>query len=377
MPNPALRCWVAALALASAAGAAEPASPTPTPAATPATTPPAGPTSSQAAGAVSEIAPGVHLLRGMFVPGQQPDGNTVLFTAPDGLIVVDTGRHAAHTRQILAFAADRKLPLRAIVNTHWHLDHVAGNALLRREAPDVAVWSSGAIDGALTGFLANSRRQLEEMLRDPQLPAADAAAFRDEIERIDAGPLLAPTERVTAAGRRTLAGRELVFGLTDHAVTAADVWLFDPATRVLVAGDLVTLPAPFLDTACPAHWQATLAELMNTNFALLVPGHGPVMNRAQVATYQRAFTDLVACATAPGATGNGSGAAEAAKASKQACIEGWITDLGALLPESEHRFTRAMVDYYVDQHLRGDPARNARLCGEAWPAAAAPSPTAR
>src|SRR5690349_2506517 len=47
-----------------------------------------------------EVAPGVHLLRGAFVPGSQPDGNTVILKAPDGLIVIDTGRHAAHTQRI-------------------------------------------------------------------------------------------------------------------------------------------------------------------------------------------------------------------------------------------------------------------------------------
>ena len=46
--------------------------------------------------------------------------------------------------------------------------------------------------------------------------------------------------------------------LEARAVTAGDVWLFDPATRVLAAGDLVTLPAPFLDTACPERWKAAL-----------------------------------------------------------------------------------------------------------------------
>ena len=43
-----------------------------------------------------EIASGVHLLPGGFPPGRGPDGNTVVFDAPDGLIVVDTGRHAWH-----------------------------------------------------------------------------------------------------------------------------------------------------------------------------------------------------------------------------------------------------------------------------------------
>src|SRR4051794_352511 len=41
------------------------------------------------------IASGVDLIAGAFVPGSQPDGNSVVFTGPNGLVVVDTGRHPA------------------------------------------------------------------------------------------------------------------------------------------------------------------------------------------------------------------------------------------------------------------------------------------
>ncbi|HVR40470.1 MAG TPA: MBL fold metallo-hydrolase [Thermoanaerobaculia bacterium] len=90
-----------------------------------------------AASAATEIAPRIHLIRGNFVPGSQPDGNTVIFTERDGLIVVDTGRHVTHTQQIIDFGKQAKKPVKAIINTHWHLDHIGGNLLLRREYPNV------------------------------------------------------------------------------------------------------------------------------------------------------------------------------------------------------------------------------------------------
>lgn len=97
-----------------------------------------------------EIAPGVHLIRGEFAPGQQPDGNSVIFEQRNGAIVVDTGRHEFHTRAILDFVKPR-----AVINTHWHLDHIGGNALIRREVPGVKIYASGALHDALNGFLAN------------------------------------------------------------------------------------------------------------------------------------------------------------------------------------------------------------------------------
>jgi hypothetical protein len=74
-----------------------------------------------------EIAPGIELLRGAILPERGPDGNTLVFDAPQGLVVVDTGRHTWHSDAILAYAKSRNRPVAAIINTHWHLDHTSGN----------------------------------------------------------------------------------------------------------------------------------------------------------------------------------------------------------------------------------------------------------
>ena len=94
----------------------------------------------------------VRVLVGNFVPGAQPDGNTVVFLAPGGLVVVDTGRHEAHTQRVLDLARRLGTPVAVVVNTHWHLDHVSGNPIIRRAFPAVEVVGSRAIDEALAGF---------------------------------------------------------------------------------------------------------------------------------------------------------------------------------------------------------------------------------
>ena len=83
----------------------------------------------------------------------------------NGLVVFDTGRHPEHTRQIIDFASAKKKPVVAIVNSHWHLDHVGGNVLLRENYPDVRVYASGAIEDAMHGFLANYHAQLEDVIK--------------------------------------------------------------------------------------------------------------------------------------------------------------------------------------------------------------------
>ena len=117
-----------------------------------------------AALAAQDIAPGVTLVPGTFVAGTQPDGNTVILKGPDGLIVFDTGRHAEHVQQILDFAAASRAPVAAIVNSHWHLDHVGGNVKLRQAFPNARVVASAAIEDAMHGFLANYHAQLEDLI---------------------------------------------------------------------------------------------------------------------------------------------------------------------------------------------------------------------
>ena len=231
--------------------------------------------------AAVEVAEGIRVVPGTYAPPRQPDGNTVLFTAPDGWVVVDSGRHPAHAAAVLAAAAGA--PVHTVVNTHWHLDHVAGNPALRAAHPALRVIAS------------------------------------------------------------SIAGRDFELGFEADAVTGGDLWLLEREHGVLAAGDLVTLPAPFLDTACPARWQAALARLAGQPFRRLVPGHGAVMDRDGLATYRHAFDGLLACAAgdAPAAT----------------CTDGWLRDAATLLPDDASRTqARGLLDYYLSQVLRGPDA---------------------
>lgn len=294
------------------------------------------------------VADGVALVRGVFVPGAQPDGNTVLLRGSSGLVVVDSGRHAAHATRIIEAARASGLPVAAIVNTHWHLDHVAGNIALRKAFPKAEVHASNAIDDALPGFLADYRKQLQALIGRAGATAENIATWQAEIDRIDAGAQLRPTHPVTVAQDRSLAGRRMHVGFEGNAVSGGDVWLYDPSTRTLVAGDLVTLPAPLFDTACSAGWQQALEKLDAIGFARLVPGHGAPMDHVQFRAYRRGFDRLLACA--------------ASDASADTCKAGWLQDTAILLPRQDAAQAGSLLDYYIPQVLRAPPERRARYC---------------
>jgi glyoxylase-like metal-dependent hydrolase (beta-lactamase superfamily II) len=295
------------------------------------------------------VAADIALVRGRFVAGEQPDGNSVLLRGPNGLVVFDTGRHAEHAQRLLDAARASGQPIVAIVNSHWHLDHVSGNAPLRAAYPQAEVYASDAIRHAMSGFLADYRAQLVDMLA--KTPASDpqAKAWREEIARIDEGERLFPTRVVDAPLDVTLAGHGVHLGIERDAVSGGDVWLLDPASRTLLSGDLVTLPAPLLDTACATGWQGALARLDALPFDTLVPGHGAPMSHAQFATWRSAFDHLVACA--------------ASDADAAACKAGWLRDAGPLITPGDAALADGLLDYYVIQVLRAPPARRDRYCG--------------
>jgi len=294
------------------------------------------------------VAADIALVRGRFVAGEQPDGNSVLLRAPDGLVVFDTGRHADHAQRLLDAARASGQPIVAIVNSHWHLDHVSGNVPLRAAYPHAEVFASDAIRGAMGSFLADYRAQLAAMLA--KTPASDpqVAGWRDELARIDAGSRLFPTHVVDSPMTVALGGRMVRLGLERNAVSGGDVWLLDPATHTLLSGDLVTLPAPLLDTACAAGWRDALARLDALPFDTLVPGHGAPMAHAQFATWRSAFDHLLDCAA---------GDADAAT-----CKAGWLRDAGPLFPPDDAALASTLLDYYLPQVLRAPAPRRDRYC---------------
>jgi glyoxylase-like metal-dependent hydrolase (beta-lactamase superfamily II) len=295
--------------------------------------------------AARELAPDTYLLPGAMLPDRGPDGNTVVVVAPSGLVVIDTGRHPWHSDGILAFARERKLPIGAIVNTHWHLDHSSGNRRLKAAHPAARVYTTRAVDRALesSGFLTRNYHAQRERPADPKASATRKEETELFFATMEASDGLRPDVPVEQSGALTLAGRTFAAHVAANAVTDADLWLFDQATGVAVIGDLVTLPAPFFETACPARWQSALDEVWATPFRIAVPGHGEPMTRTDFDVYRLAFANFRACVGTAGTAAT--------------CAAGWTTDVAPFLKtDADRRQATEYATYYVDFLRKGGGA---------------------
>src|SRR5947208_9872031 len=213
-----------------------------------------------ACGAPATSAP-YHLISGAVPLDKGPDGNTIVLDGPKGLIVYDTGRHPEHAQAILDYAKQRGRPIAAIVNSHWHLDHTTGNWDIRQAYPDVTVYASKAIEGALQTFLKDSRAQTGAMLADPKTDKATRDQLERAVEVIDHPERIRPNHIVARSGRMTIAGRPLEVHLARLAATEGDVWVYDARSRTVLSGDLVVGLVPFMDTACADGWSKALDEI--------------------------------------------------------------------------------------------------------------------
>jgi quinoprotein relay system zinc metallohydrolase 1 len=191
--------------------------------------------------------------------------NASFIVAPQGVIVIDTGpsrRYGEQMRAAIAAVSGGK-PIVRVYDTHQHPDHFLGNQAFT-DAPIAA--------------LPGTRADI----------AAEGNAFAENLYRLT-GDWMAGTEVVVpsedaSAGRQQVGGRWLrLYALRGH--TGADLAIYDEASGVLFAGDLVfNGRAPTTPHADVRAWLATLdrieAMTHEPGFTAIVPGHGEVAHDA-------------------------------------------------------------------------------------------------
>ena len=211
--------------------------------------------------AAEEVAPGIHIRRGLVedatAENRDAIANVGFIVGDDAVLVADPGGSLADGEALRAAIRQKTgLPIRYVVMSHVHPDHIFGAGAFRQDDP---VFVGHAL-----------------------LPAALAQRgdyYRDRLEEIlgpgKAGPVVMPTLTVDDPVELDLGGR--VVALTAHgpAHTDNDLTLVDRQTGTLLTGDLLFVGrVPSLDGSL-AGWLRELGALRSLDVRRAVPGHGP------------------------------------------------------------------------------------------------------
>lgn len=212
---------------------------------------------------VTEIAPGIFVHKGhhaLFAPDNAGDiANASFVVGKEAVAVIDTGGSALVGAAIRAsIRATTGKPIRYVINTHMHPDHVFGNAAFADDqAPFVGHHKLAR------GLAARADRYIginKGLLGD--------AAFQGT--RIIM-PTLAVDERLSL----DLGGRILELEAHPTAHTDNDLTVRDKETDTLFMGDLLFAEhVPTLDGSIRG-WLALMDRLASQPVARVVPGHGP------------------------------------------------------------------------------------------------------
>lgn len=255
-----------------------------------------------------------------------PHSNTGIIIGDDGALVVDATFHPSRAAADIALIRRlTPMPVRYLVNTHWHGDHTHGNGVYRDSFPGIRIISSRVnrkyIEINQTRFRSRSQQasypsrgtlaRFEQLLQSGMEDGKPlTAGQRTTLQRLiqqrrldisDMGRVATSPPDSVFDGRITidLGGRHVELRDHGHANSPSDVTVSLPAERILFTGDIVVHPVPYAFASYPTFWVDVLRDLERMSPDVLVPGHGPVMRDLAYVRQVRGLLDTMLAMSAP------------------------------------------------------------------------------
>ena len=210
-----------------------------------------------------EIAPGIFAHQGLVAltsPANRGDiANLGFIVGDDAVAIVDCGGSVAVGEQLLAAVrAATSKPIRYVIMTHVHPDHIFGATAFSQ-----------------TGATFVGHRNLPRALaaRGEYYLRSFRAQLGAEVERVK---IVVPTMLVEDRATLDLGNRKIELRAWKTSHTDNDLTVFDPKSGMLFTGDLVFLQhTPIVDGSLLGFLKA-IDELQKIPAKRVIPGHGPI-----------------------------------------------------------------------------------------------------
>ena len=210
--------------------------------------------------------------------------NTSIVVTKEGVVVIDTPMVPANARKLAADIA-RFGPVRYVINSEPHGDHIAGNCYFG----GMVVTHDGTRDALLKAKPEDITGMLQMMAPD-SLPLDKEFHFR-------------PSD-ITFSERLTLYLGDHTFHLIHMpGHTPYSLAVYVPEERIVFTSDNINLGMPVFRDALPDKWLETLKRLEELDVDKVVPGHGEVTDKSsfsQMSKIVKGWIDAVADAIAKG-----------------------------------------------------------------------------
>ncbi|MEH6814499.1 MAG: MBL fold metallo-hydrolase [Motiliproteus sp.] len=226
--------------------------------------------SALAANQLTKIADNVYAYMGNedYSPANSYGANAGVIIGEDGVLVVDT-QGSSHNAQgfIEAIRKVTDKPIRYALNTHFHSDHSFGNAdfadlgasIISHKMADAYMkkWSQKILDKGWSGLTKEQSAGTRILYPD--------LTFQRTME-IDLGGIKP----------------QLIFGTHSH--TKGSVYVYLPEQKIVFAGDVLFNDYhPNMSAADVGGWVKTLDVIGQLDATTIVPGHGPLSGKRDLA----------------------------------------------------------------------------------------------
>jgi cyclase len=185
-------------------------------------------------------------------------GNVAVYVTGEGVILVDDKFEQDFDGMMSKIKSVTSQPVKYVLSTHHHADHSGGNA---RFLPTAEIIST-----------ANARKNILEH------------------KQSNAPPGVAPARIVfTEETAVFLGGKEVRARYFGRGHTNGDAIIYFPALGTIHTGDLMAGTTPLIDYpggGSVVEWIKTLDAALKQDFDTVIPGHGPVTNKAGLRAYR-------------------------------------------------------------------------------------------